>query len=301
LVCALRWSDSLDVVPDGIGVGIGVATVQSRSPISFATSAAMLTRLTAGRFILGIGSGSIYSSDTRRQWGLQERPLATVRAYVQLVRAFLAGQSVTFRNKDLNYEKAELAGATASTPIYLGALGPKMLRLAGEVADGVVLSWVTSERLEWARARIAEGAAKANRDPASIRIATNVRVSVDDDVKAARRALAASMYSYVVPAAGAIHSLVYRPHMEQAGFSRGFEELDRLVAKGLNREQILEEFPEELLQGFGYYGSAGGAAEALRRHAGSADAAIVRVVPSAGNAAGAARVMEACAPALVVA
>jgi alkanesulfonate monooxygenase SsuD/methylene tetrahydromethanopterin reductase-like flavin-dependent oxidoreductase (luciferase family) len=175
-----------------------------------------------------------------------------------------------------------------------------MLRLAGEVADGVVLSWVTPERLEWARGRIAEGAAKANRDPAAVRIATNVRVSVDGDVKAARRALAASMYSYVVPSAGAIHSLVYRPHMEQAGFSRGFEELDRLVARGLNRDQILEEFPEELLQGFGYYGSAGGAAEALRLHAGSADSAIVRVVPSAGTAGGAARVMEACAPALVV-
>jgi alkanesulfonate monooxygenase SsuD/methylene tetrahydromethanopterin reductase-like flavin-dependent oxidoreductase (luciferase family) len=301
LVCALRWSDTLDVVPAGIGVGIGVATVQSRSPIAFATSAAMLTRLTGGRFILGIGSGSIYSSDTRRQWGLQEKPLATVRAYVQLVRAFLAGERVTFRNEDLNYERAELGGVPQPTPIYLGALGPKMLRLAGEVADGVVLSWVTAERLEWARERLAEGAAKADRDPAAVRIATNVRVSVDDDVRVARRALAASMYSYVVPSAGAIHSLVYRPHMEQAGFRRGFEELDRLVARGLGRDQILEEFPEELLQGFGYYGPAAGAAEALRRHAGSADTAIVRVVPAGGSAAGAARVMEACAPALVVA
>jgi alkanesulfonate monooxygenase SsuD/methylene tetrahydromethanopterin reductase-like flavin-dependent oxidoreductase (luciferase family) len=173
-----------------------------------------------------------------------------------------------------------------------------MLRLAGEAADGVVLSWVTAERLEWARERIAEGAVKANRDPASIRIATNVRVSVDDDVSSARRALAAAMYSYVVPPAGAIHAMVYRPHMERAGFTRGFEELDRLVARGLSREQILEEFPEELLQGFGYYGPASGAAAALRRHAGSADAVIVRVVPSGGSAEGAARAMEACAPAL---
>jgi alkanesulfonate monooxygenase SsuD/methylene tetrahydromethanopterin reductase-like flavin-dependent oxidoreductase (luciferase family) len=299
LVCALRWRDSLDAVPGGIGTGIGVATVQSRTPEAFATSAAMLTRLTGGRFILGIGAGSIYSAAHRREWGIRDRPLAKVRTYAETLRAFLAGEAVTFKSDDLTYEGARLGVPPAPTPVYLGALGPEMLRLAGEVADGVVLSWMTAPRLEWARERIAEGAARAGCDPASIRVATNVRVSVDDDVGAARRALAAAMYSYVVPSAGAIHATVYRPHMERAGFDRGFQELDRLVEKGLGREQVLEEFPEELLQGFGYYGPAAGAAEALRRHAGSADTAIVRVVPSGGGAAGARAVMEACAPAVV--
>jgi alkanesulfonate monooxygenase SsuD/methylene tetrahydromethanopterin reductase-like flavin-dependent oxidoreductase (luciferase family) len=273
--------------------------VQSRTPVTFATSAAMLTRLTGGKFILGIGAGSIYVPEHRREWGIRDKPLAKVRSYVQTIRAFLAGESVTFKSNDLEYNGAQLGGSPAPTPIYLGALGPEMLRLAGEMADGVVLSWMTAPRIEWARERIAEGAARANRDPSEIKVAANVRVSIDDNVAAARRALAASMYSYVVRPAGAIHSGVYRPHMENAGFSAGFAELDRLVGRGLSRDQILDEFPEELLQGFGYYGPAAGAHEALRRHAGSADAAIVRVVPSGGSAAGALAVMASCAPALV--
>jgi len=299
LVCALRWSDTLDIVPGGIGTGIGVATVDSRTPLTFASSAAMLTNRTGGHFVLGIGSGSIYSDDFRMTWGIRDKPLAKVRAYLQIVRAFLAGEGVTYHSYDLDYDGARLAGTPTPTPIYLGALGPEMLRLAGELADGVVLSWCTAERMEWARARLAEGAARINRDPAEVKVASNVRVSVGDDVAAARRALAGAMYSYVVPAAGAIHAQVYRPHMERAGFSRGFEALDGLVERGLTRERVLEEFPEELLQGFGYYGPAAGAAEAVRRHAGSADTAIVRVVPARGGAAGAMGVMEACAPALV--
>jgi alkanesulfonate monooxygenase SsuD/methylene tetrahydromethanopterin reductase-like flavin-dependent oxidoreductase (luciferase family) len=298
-VCALRWRDTLDEVPGGIGVATGVVTVQSRMPVTFATSAAMLTRLTGGKFVLGIGAGSIYVPEHRQEWGIQDKPLEKVRSYVETIRAFLKGESVTFKSRDLDYNGAQLGGSPALTPIYLGALGPKMLRLAGEVADGVVLSWMTAPRIEWTRERIAEGAAKANRDPSEIKVAANVRVSVDDDVASARRALAASMYSYVVRPAGAIHSGVYRPHMEKAGFSAGFEELDRMVERGLSREHLLDEWPEELLQGFGYYGPAAGAPEALRRHAGSADTAIVRVVPSGGTAAGALAVMESCAPALV--
>ena len=54
-------------------------------------------------------------------------------------------------------------------PVYLAALGPQMLRLAGEVAEGALLNWATPERIAASRSRIAEGAVRAGRDPGESR------------------------------------------------------------------------------------------------------------------------------------
>src|SRR2546422_541943 len=61
-------------------------------------------------------------------------------------------------------------------PVYLAALGPMMLRLAGELADGVTPNWSTPEQIAWCRQRVAEGARRAGRDPAEIPFAQYIRV-----------------------------------------------------------------------------------------------------------------------------
>ena len=85
----------------------------------------------------------------------------------------------------------------APVPIWLSALGPRALRLAGEVADGVLLNWCPPERVAQARAAVSEGAAAAGRDPSSVRVVVYVRASLGEDHEAADLALreAAGQYA----------------------------------------------------------------------------------------------------------
>ncbi|MGZ8578551.1 MAG: LLM class flavin-dependent oxidoreductase, partial [Actinomycetota bacterium] len=80
--------------------------------------------------------------------------------------------------------------------IWVAALGPKAVRVAGEVADGVILNWCTPERVEEAAARVAEAAEAADRDPSAVTVAVYVRGCVLDDEDAALAAAAVCTGEY---------------------------------------------------------------------------------------------------------
>lgn len=126
-----------------IRLGVGVCAVDLRPPSEIVRSIGDLG-LTRERTIVGVGSGRA------------ERPLEAVRAAVAELRAALP----------------------AGSAIAVAALGPRMCRLAGGIADAVLLNWMTPERIRWARRRIEEGARRAGRDPASVTVASYVRVAV---------------------------------------------------------------------------------------------------------------------------
>jgi alkanesulfonate monooxygenase SsuD/methylene tetrahydromethanopterin reductase-like flavin-dependent oxidoreductase (luciferase family) len=299
--CALRWAETRNVVPGGIGTAIGVAPVAPRTPADLATSAAALSRLTTGRFILGIGTGSAHEAPYRRTWGIAERSsLALMRAYLTTMRGLLAGEPVTYHGSGIDYENARLPGGPERTPIYLGALGPEMIRLGGELADGIYPSWSTADQVSWTRERIAEGAARAHRDPTQVKLAASVRVCVDDDENVARQALAGSLLPYVIGWAGT-PSRPFRTHFERMGFAPELAEIDRLNAGGAERRQIIEAFPERMLREMGYFGPAAGAAAAVRRLAGGADVAVVRIVPARPGVEAIHAILDACRPVPAVA
>ena len=84
-------------------------------------------------------------------------------------------------------------------PIWIAALGPRAVALAGEIADGVLLNWCTPERVAEARALLEEAADDAGRDPTSITVAAYIRAAIEDDPASdagARRALAAAAGEY---------------------------------------------------------------------------------------------------------
>jgi 5,10-methylenetetrahydromethanopterin reductase len=294
--CALRWAASRAAVPDGIGTAIGVMPVTMSTPAALALSAAALSSLTQGRFILGIGAGGAYEPAFRRTWGVGERsPLTLIRAYLTTIRGLLAGEHVTYHGSGISYEDARLPHQPAPTPLYLGAGGPKMTMLGGELADGLYLSWCTPDNVRWIRSLIAEGAARAGRDPAEVKLAASVRVCIDEDPHIARKGMAAALLPYVLGWDGP-PPRANRANFERMGFGPEMAEIDRVHEQGVKRQQIIDMFPERMLRGLGYFGPAAGAAEAIRRQVNGADIAVVRIVTGQASIESMRTALDACQP-----
>ena len=303
-VCAQRWAASRQVVPEGLTTGIAVSPVMYRTPVAFAMSAGTMTQATGGRFVLGIGAGGAYMPGPRRSMGLPSlSALSMMRDYLTTTRALLDGQVVSYEGSALTLDRVKLGIDPAPrTPVYLGALGPKMVRLAGELADGVALNWCTPEHIAWSRDRISEGADRADRDPSSIKVVEYIRVCVDDDAEAARRAFAEAVIGYTLgrrtPTAGE-RRLGYRAHFERLGLKGTLDELDSLREQGASPDEVADAFPPEQLSRVGYFGAPDGAAEAFRSLAEGLDVAIVRVVAARPGVDSVLAAMQACRPQLV--
>ena len=132
------------------------------SPLALAAQAATVGQLSDGRFVLGIGTGG-YGPGFWASVGMPNRPVAVMRDYLTVVRALLAGETVTYDGPALRLRDASLAlGGLARVPVYLGALGPQMLRLAGELADGALLNWATTARIAESRRLLHQGAGRGD-------------------------------------------------------------------------------------------------------------------------------------------
>ncbi len=300
-LCAQRWAATRKVVPEGLTTGIAVSPVMYRTPVAFAMSGGTLSQLTGGRFIMGIGSGGAYRPRSRRSLGLPRlSALSMMRDYLSTVRQLVAGEEVNYQGEVVTLRGTRLGISPAPhTPVYLGSLGPEMLRLAGELADGVNLNWCTPEQIAWSRERIAEGAARIGRDPAEVKVAEYIRVCVDDDLDTARMAFAKSTMGYAlgqtVPTARE-RELGYRAHFERMGFTEELAELDRMREAGASRDEVADAFPVEVLQQVSYYGPAEGAAAAFKRLSQGLDTSIVRVVGARPGVDSVLNVMRACRP-----
>ena len=302
-LCLHRWAATRSAVPGGLSTGISVSPVALRTPFSLAMSAGTASALTEGRFVLGIGSGAIHTAGGRRAYAFPDVGVITaMREYVTAVRALVAGEEVTRDGPVFTLNRASLdISPPPATPIYLGSLGPQMVRLAGEVADGTALNWCTPEQVAWSRQRVAEGAEAAGRDPGAVKLAEYIRVCVDDDVEAARLALAKAALGYAMgPRRSAGEKpMGYRAHFERMGFAAELAELDRMRDRGCGMDELAADCPEEMLKRVGYFGKAEGAAAAIRRLAEGLDVAIVRVVVATPGVSSVLATMRAGRPGLV--
>ena len=300
-LCVQRWQATTEVVSEGLTTGIAVSPVMYRTPLSFAMEGGTVSDITGGKFIMGIGSGGAYRPQARAALGVgRMSALALMRDYLSVIRPLVHGERVDYEGETTTLKGMRLGMRPApETPVYLGALGPKMLEMSGELADGASLNWCTPEQIAWSRERIAEGAAKAGRDPSEINVAEYIRICVDDDVDLARIALAKATMGYALGASVPTErerQLGYRAHFERMGFTDELAELDEMRKKGASRDEVAEAFPAEILQSVGYFGKADGAAAAFARLAEGLDTAIVRVVAARRGVDSTLAVMEACNP-----
>lgn len=149
-----------------IQIGFGVLTPQLRHAALLAMEAAALVDIAGPRIVLGVGAGV---SARIKAIGVEAfSPLGAVNDVVEVLRGMLSGREVmradgSQRAIGLRLSFADLPPAP---PVYVAAVGPKALAQAGRIADGVVLSLMSSHRYTaWATDRIREGAAAAARDP----------------------------------------------------------------------------------------------------------------------------------------
>ena len=185
LLCAMRWDASRETDSVGLITGIGVCPVAHRSPVAFAMSAATVSALTSGRFILGIGSGGIYRPAVRRMLGLPARStLGVMREYLTAIRGLLAGDAIQMDGDTVSLQDMRLGVSPPPTPVYLGALGPKMLELGGELADGISLNWCTPEQIAWSRKLVDAGSAVTGKASGSVKFSSYIRICVDDNIGA---------------------------------------------------------------------------------------------------------------------
>jgi alkanesulfonate monooxygenase SsuD/methylene tetrahydromethanopterin reductase-like flavin-dependent oxidoreductase (luciferase family) len=296
-----RWSAaSAEVVDGGLATGISVLPVPMYTAPALAAAAATTSVLTGGRFSLGVGSGGIHSAEYRRSLGLTSQPpIALMRDYLIVLRRLLEGETVDYDGPAVHLLGIQLGVRPPRVPICLGALGPQMLRLAGEEADGAALNWSTPEQVAWSRERIAEGAERVGRDPSTVRVIEYIRICVDEDEELARQALARAILGYALARPGVSKELGYRGHFARMGFDAALTNLEERRDQGASETELVEQFPQELLRLVGYYGPAAGAAAAFRRLAEGLDLAIVRVVPSRPEPQSILDVMRACRPELV--
>lgn len=142
---------AVGIVTEHLRLGTAIIPVYSRPPVLTAMSTLAVHQASAGRFCLGLGASS--QTIIERWMGLEfERPLARVRETVEVVRAALTGDKVVYDGETVRVNGFRLEQSVAGeVPVFLAALGPRMLALADEIAQGVALFLVSEEGVRYAK------------------------------------------------------------------------------------------------------------------------------------------------------
>jgi probable F420-dependent oxidoreductase len=139
------------IATETLRLGTAIIPVYSRPPALIAMSTLAVHQASGGRFCLGIGASS--QTIIERWMGLEfDRPLTHIRETVEVVRAALTGDKVDYEGSTARVKGFRLEQAvTGGVPVFVAALGPKMLALADEIADGVALFLVGEEGVRYAK------------------------------------------------------------------------------------------------------------------------------------------------------
>lgn len=232
-----------------IGLGTGILPMFSRTPLITAMSAAGLAAVSDGRFILGLGVGNRPAVENGHGVAYRQ-PIEHLRDMIHIVRGLLRGEEVSYQGKAITVDRASLGAAApqAELPIYIAALGPRMLQLAGAIADGVLLSWTVSSYLKQAIKLVRDGAAEAGRDPLEVEISGPFRVAVTDDVAAGQ----ASLESEIARYAGNAH---FRTYFQNTGFDLEMAGI-QLARDHSDNPAMAAAISERMQQELGFVGSA---------------------------------------------
>jgi alkanesulfonate monooxygenase SsuD/methylene tetrahydromethanopterin reductase-like flavin-dependent oxidoreductase (luciferase family) len=240
--------DSLSVLmayaaaTERLKLGTGVLPIYSRTPAATAQTAATIDEFSGGRMVLGLG---VSHKVTVENWyGTKlEHPLQAMREYVGVVRAAFRGEDPP--EGEIFGSRFHFMGLEprAELPIYVAALSPKMLRLAGEIADGVML-WLCNPPYirDVVIPEVRAGRERAGKSLDGFDVVAAVPCAVTDDTAETYETMRNDLITYwSLP--------FYRAMIERSGFADDIAAFDEgMQAGGPDRAKpaISERFLEEL-------------------------------------------------------
>lgn len=269
---ALLLCQAWGAVTTDLEVGVGVVPLWTRTPAQLAMACATLQEATGGRFLLGLG---VSHPATMGSWHGVEvtRPLTAARETLQILAQLDAGERSEVDGAVRSSHRMRLAitPRPPATRRYLAAMGPRMLALAGQRADGVLLNWASPAGISDA-AHIVRTAAR-DAELGDVEVAAYVRVAVADDRDTARRALAAQIGSYAALPA-------YAAHLGRQGFGDAVERVKAAHRAGADGDGIVEALGDDTIDALGWAGTPGDDPTAFLDGLSSAglDHAVLRVV-----------------------
>jgi F420-dependent oxidoreductase-like protein len=180
-----------------VALGNGVVPIYPRHPVAMAQAALTLSELTGGRFRLGLGVSHRASMESMLGLELRE-PLTVMREYVAVLRGAM-GEGASFAGKHYRaHWSLALPRRPPAPPIYLAGLSPRMLELAGEVADGVVLWLCTPAYVrEVAIPALVRGRRRAGRPLDGFEVVAAVPLAITADRAGGQRAFRAELGRYL--------------------------------------------------------------------------------------------------------
>jgi F420-dependent oxidoreductase-like protein len=270
-----------------IKLGTAVLAMPGRTPAMTAQTAATLDLLSDGRLLLGLGLSGPQVSEG---WhGVPfAKPLQRTREYVDVVRMALRHEKVEYDGSTLTLPipdgpgkrlKLILKPRRSAVPVYLAALGPNNVRLAGEIADGWLPWWWAPEHAAILAGPLREGL--VGREPARCEVVPNVIVRIDDDEAAARDAVRPVLALYV-GGMGTRESNFYNRLVASYGFEAVARKVQDLYLDR-RKADAAAALPDELVDLVCLCGSEARVADRLHAYA-DAGADIVMAVPWASTA-----------------
>jgi len=182
-----------------VRLGVSVTNPYTRHPLITGAAAATVNEASGGRAVLGLGAGA--SSLFERQ-GIERPspPVASIREAIEILRPFMGGERVSHEGRTHSFTGANVDFESRPVPIYIAARGPRLLQLAGEVADGVIIGSLTSEEgLRYALENVRLGLERSGRDSGEFDVVLWAYTAISEDVEVAkdrvRRLVVSSMWS----------------------------------------------------------------------------------------------------------
>jgi 5,10-methylenetetrahydromethanopterin reductase len=227
-----------------IGLGVAVTNPYTRNVAVTAAAAATVDELSGGRLSLGFGAGGGLA-----HYGVERsRPAVAVREAVTVTRALWEGNAVSFDGLHVRMHEARLDfPAPRRIPIYIAARGPKLLELAGEIADGAIIGGFASHKgIDHAKAAIGRGLERARRTWRDIDLVSWLYTSVAADASAARRAVSRLVTTSLVTSRPILETIgvevptSLRNCLEASGWSVSAETIDE-CSRHLS-DEILDAF-----------------------------------------------------------
>jgi F420-dependent oxidoreductase-like protein len=253
-----------------IKLGAGIFQIPGRSAAMTAMTAATIDNLSNGRLILGLGTSGPQVSEGFH--GVRfAKQLQRTREYMAVVRLALEHQKVEFHGETIDLPlpdgpgkalKLSIRPIQQRIPIYLAALGPKNVALAGEIADGWLPVLFSPEHTAALRAPLEEGARRAGRSLDDFQVCPTVNVMISDDIESARNAMRPMLALYV-GGMGSREQNFYNRLISSYGFEREARDVQDLYLEG-RRVEAMEALPDEMIDMVSIVGPPAKAKEKIR-------------------------------------